>query len=91
MEDLDLHAKLVRVAADAFVVFGQRHRPECFDLHLAAHVHAGAVDDQNFWHCDFLVGCAAGIIVLDLALAAASENSRISFVPLRKAAHAESA
>ena len=48
VKDLDLDAELLGIAANALVVFGERHRAEDVDLDLAAHVHAGAVDHQNF-------------------------------------------
>ena len=48
MENLDLDAELLGEAADPGVVLRQFHRAEDLDLRLAAHVHAGAVDDQNF-------------------------------------------
>src|SRR5579871_5958511 len=50
VEDLDLDAELGGVAADALVVFGQGPRAEDIDLDLAAHVHAGAVNHQDFRH-----------------------------------------
>src|SRR5262245_39425708 len=48
MEDLDLEAQLLGIGADLGVVFRQRHGAEDLDLGLAAHVHAGAVDHQDF-------------------------------------------
>src|SRR5262245_26107222 len=50
VENLDVHAELFGVAADALVIFGQRHGTEDIDLDLAAHVHAGAVDHQYLGH-----------------------------------------
>jgi hypothetical protein len=50
VEDLDVHAELLAVAADALVVLGQRHGTEDLELDLAAHVHAGAVDHQYLGH-----------------------------------------
>src|SRR6185312_14711529 len=50
VEDLDLKAQFGSKAADALVVFGEQHRSEDLQLHLAAHVHAGAVNDQNLGH-----------------------------------------
>ena len=46
MEDLDLDAELLGIGANPCIVFRQGHRTEDLDLCLAAHVHAGAVDDQ---------------------------------------------
>src|SRR5258708_6661803 len=50
VEDLDVEAELGSIATDAFVVFGQGHWAEDLELDLAAHIHAGAVDDQDFRH-----------------------------------------
>ena len=73
MKNLDLDAEFLRVLADVFVVLRQSHRAEDVDLRLAAHVHAGAVHDQNFWHCLLPVdGVADDIPALEL------QNSRIS-------------
>ena len=46
--------EFVRVAANVPVVFVHGHGAEDFGLHLAAHVHAGAVDNQDFGHGDDL-------------------------------------
>ena len=48
VEDFDVHAELFRETSDPFVIFRQGHRPEDLDLRLAAHVHAGAVDYEDF-------------------------------------------
>ena len=58
MENLDVEAEFGGVAANALIVFRQGHGPEDFGLHLAAHVHAGAVNDEDSWH-DALLGLAA--------------------------------
>src|SRR5262249_7449622 len=50
VKDLDLHAELFGIAADALVVFGQGHGTEDLELDLAAHVHACAVDHQDLGH-----------------------------------------
>src|SRR4029077_19192861 len=50
VKDLDLDAELLGIAANALVVFGERHRAEDVDLHLAAHIHAGAMDYENSGH-----------------------------------------
>jgi hypothetical protein len=47
MEDLDLDVELLCIGANSGIVFRQGHRAEDLDLRLAAHVHAGTVDDQN--------------------------------------------
>src|SRR5262249_17666788 len=50
VEHLDVHTEVLGVAADALVVFGQRHGTEDVDLDLATHVHAGAMDHQYLGH-----------------------------------------
>ncbi len=50
VEDLDGDAQLGGVFADLRVVFGEFHRAEGFEHGLAAHVHAGAVDDEDIFH-----------------------------------------
>src|SRR5580692_7347554 len=47
VKNFDLKTKLGGKAADAIVVFGKQHRAENFELDLAAHVHAGTVNDKN--------------------------------------------
>src|SRR5207248_10274070 len=50
VEDLDLEAEFGGVAADPLVILRHGHRTEDPGLHLAAHVHAGAVDDEDSRH-----------------------------------------
>src|SRR5262245_43092397 len=50
MENLDLEAQLSRIFADVLVVFWQGHGAEGLNLDLPAHVHPGAVYDQDFRH-----------------------------------------
>ncbi len=45
MKNLHLKAMLNRILADVLVVLGQFHRTKNIELHLAAHIHAGAMDD----------------------------------------------
>src|SRR5437870_4870962 len=47
VKDLDLYPERARVLADLDVVFREGQGPEHLRLHLAAHVHAGAVNDQD--------------------------------------------
>src|SRR4029077_12254641 len=50
MKNLDVETELGGIAANSLIVFGQGHRPENFELNLAAHVHSGTMDDQDFRH-----------------------------------------
>src|SRR6266496_6164425 len=48
-----------RIAANALIVFGQGHGTEDLGLHLPAHIHAGAVNDEDLCH-DALLALAGG-------------------------------
>jgi hypothetical protein len=50
VKNLDFETEFGSIAADPLVIFRQRHWPEYLGLDLAAHIHAGAVDHQNFRH-----------------------------------------
>jgi hypothetical protein len=56
MKKLDVDAELRGVFADALVIFGQSHRSKDLGLDLAAHIHAGTMDDQNFRHRILAIG-----------------------------------